>query len=82
MDDFDKSSPRHKQPPTPKFAGLASRGYRPGPVYGAGLRLSGVNLTFASYLAARQDANAKFKTPLATYICQWPFDSNIRKKVR
>src|SRR4051812_21521674 len=39
----------------------------------------GVDLTFAPPLAASPQANVKSKTPPAPYICQWSFDSNIRK---
>jgi hypothetical protein len=39
----------------------------------------GVDLTFATHLAASPQANVKSKTPPAPYICQWSFDSNIRK---
>jgi hypothetical protein len=36
-------------------------------------------LTFAPRLAAGASANFKSKTPLEIYVCQWSYDSNIRK---
>ncbi len=39
-----------------------------------------MDLTFATRLRRVRNANVKSKTPLETYICQWSFDSNIRKR--
>jgi hypothetical protein len=43
---------------------------------------SGADLTFAPARPRVRKANVKSKTPLESYICQWSFDSNIRKSGR